>query len=306
MKKDQPDYYTVLGVQRDASLKAIKQAYRDLVRRHHPDAAGDSAEARQQFDRLQEAYEVLSDPTKRSSYDATLPPRKYPMAELDAQGLWREAADLIFERSDSFTSLLQTMRVAVPIALEGNLLVVGVAGKDQYLSGHLEIPANRYRIVEAMREVSGQEIEYRLIEGTTEEDWAWVKRGEGRRAGSEPPSTAATGEAAPAPEKAEGEERVRVAEAPRVTAWDLLGRKIHNTWGGTPNRQHPLTRAEFLLTALDWILETSKEATEDGMQPDTIRREVGRAVERVAHLLDVPPTMVAMELVRGQRRRRSR
>ncbi len=75
MKKDEPDYYAVLGVERDASLRAIKQAYRELVRRYHPDAAGDSAEARRQFERLQEAYDVLSNPDKRARYDAALPPR---------------------------------------------------------------------------------------------------------------------------------------------------------------------------------------------------------------------------------------
>jgi curved DNA-binding protein CbpA len=171
MKKTGPDYYEVLGIRRDASLAALKQAYRDLVRRYHPDAAGNTAEARAQFERLQEAYEILSNPDKRAKYDATLPPRKYPAQELDAEGLWREATDLLFERSDSFSSLLQTMRLAVPIALEGNMLIVGVAGKDQYLAGHLSIPGNRYRVIEALREVSGQDIDYRVIEGTTQQDW---------------------------------------------------------------------------------------------------------------------------------------
>jgi len=149
------DYYEVLGVKRDASLRQIKQAYRDLVRQYHPDAAGDSAQARRRFDLLQEAYEVLSDAGKRAQHDASLPPRKYPLAELDAEGLWREATDVLFERSDSFSKMLEVMRVAAPIALEGNLIVVGVAGKDQYLAGHLETPANRHRIVEALREFGG-------------------------------------------------------------------------------------------------------------------------------------------------------
>jgi curved DNA-binding protein CbpA len=304
MKKTQPDYYAVLGIQRDAKPGAIKQAYRELVRKYHPDAAGSSAQARAQFEQLQEAYEILSDPSKRGEYDAKLPPRKYPAAELDAESLWREATQLIFERSDSFSNLIQTMRIAVAIALEGDLLVVGVAGKDQYLAGHLAIPGNRYRINQTLREISGREIEYRVIEGTEKEDWDFVKRAEGHRTVPEEPAP----EVAPQPAarkaaKAEGEIRVRAA--PQVTAWELLGRKIHNTWNGTPNRQHPLTRAEYLLTCVHWISETSKEAMEEGAAADSVRREVGKAIERVAQLLDIPPTMVALELMRGQHRRRA-
>lgn len=302
MKKAQADHYAVLGVQRDASLGAIKQAYRELVRRCHPDAAGDSPQARAQFERLQEAYEVLSDPDKRSKYDATLAPRKYPVAELDANSLWREATDLMFERSDSFSSLIQTMRLAVPITLEADLLVIGVAGKDQYLAGHLQIPANRYRILEALKEVSGQGIDYRVIEGTTEQDWEFVQRAEGHRPLREPPPeqpVTATGA------KAKAKPEARAPGAPEVSPWDLLGRKIHNAWMGTPNRQHPITRAEFVTTCLQWIAETSKEATEEGAAADVVRREVGKAVERVAQAVDIPSAVVALEFIRGQHRRRS-
>jgi curved DNA-binding protein CbpA len=306
MKKTGPDYYEVLGIRRDASLAALKQAYRDLVRRYHPDAAGNTAEARAQFERLQEAYEILSNPDKRAKYDATLPPRKYPAQELDAEGLWREATDLLFERSDSFSSLLQTMRLAVPIALEGNMLIVGVAGKDQYLAGHLSIPGNRYRVIEALREVSGQDIDYRVIEGTTQQDWEFMQRAEGRRPEPTPEPEATTRAARPAAgAETRAKQATRAAEAPQVTAWELLSRKITNGWGGTPNRQHPLTRAEFLQTAIHWIADTMKDATEEGMAADAVRREVGKAIERVAQLVDIPPTVVAMELARAHPRRRS-
>ena len=63
------DYYEILGVARGASGDEIKQAYRRLARKHHPDVADDKPEAEQRFKKINEAYEVLSDPEKRAHYD---------------------------------------------------------------------------------------------------------------------------------------------------------------------------------------------------------------------------------------------
>jgi len=64
------DYYETLGVSRDASQNDIKRAYRRLAREHHPDVnPHDNAAAEQRFKEINEAYQVLSDPEKRSIYD---------------------------------------------------------------------------------------------------------------------------------------------------------------------------------------------------------------------------------------------
>lgn len=57
--------YDVLGLNRDATSDDIKKAYRKLAREHHPDKGGDA----EKFKKVQEAYEVLSDPQKRQNFD---------------------------------------------------------------------------------------------------------------------------------------------------------------------------------------------------------------------------------------------
>lgn len=70
MQQTKRDYYEVLGVERSASADEIKRAFRRLAIKHHPDrSAENKKEAEEKFKEISEAYEVLSDPEKRSAYD---------------------------------------------------------------------------------------------------------------------------------------------------------------------------------------------------------------------------------------------
>lgn len=62
------DYYQILGIERDADIQTIKKAYRNLARKHHPDV-DKSPGAEERFKEINEAYQVLSDPQKRTTYD---------------------------------------------------------------------------------------------------------------------------------------------------------------------------------------------------------------------------------------------
>ncbi len=63
------DYYELLGVPRKATLKEIRQVYRKLARKYHPDLNPGDKSAEEKFKQIQEAYDVLSDSKKRQMYD---------------------------------------------------------------------------------------------------------------------------------------------------------------------------------------------------------------------------------------------
>src|SRR6056297_967952 len=63
------DYYDILGVDKDASQKEIKKAYRKLAKKYHPDMNDGDEKASDKFKEISEAYEILSDPDKRKRYD---------------------------------------------------------------------------------------------------------------------------------------------------------------------------------------------------------------------------------------------
>ncbi|HEX5167859.1 MAG TPA: J domain-containing protein [Cyclobacteriaceae bacterium] len=63
------DYYNVLGINKSATEKEIKEAYRKLARKYHPDLNPNDKEANKKFQQVNEANEVLSDPEKRKKYD---------------------------------------------------------------------------------------------------------------------------------------------------------------------------------------------------------------------------------------------
>jgi DnaJ-class molecular chaperone len=71
MKNEMDDYYKILGLKRDATAAELKKAYRKMAQKHHPDLAeeGNKEKAKAEFQKIQQAYDVLKDPEKRQLYD---------------------------------------------------------------------------------------------------------------------------------------------------------------------------------------------------------------------------------------------
>src|ERR671913_1482130 len=66
---DFKDYYATLGIPKTANAKEVKQAYRKMARKYHPDVNPGDKSAESRFKEINEAYEVIGDPDKRKKYD---------------------------------------------------------------------------------------------------------------------------------------------------------------------------------------------------------------------------------------------
>jgi len=91
-------YYEVLGVSPDASTRAIKDAYRKLVKKYHPDVSNQKTSLQQKFfEEINQAYGVLIHPEKRKKYDLSLKEKKNIASLISFQ--FRELKEWLFSRT---------------------------------------------------------------------------------------------------------------------------------------------------------------------------------------------------------------
>ena len=113
------DYYSILGVDRSADQNQIKRAYRELVKKHHPDQGGDA----EQFKQINEAYETLKDPARRQQYDNPQP-RNQSQYRHDPNDL-NDLFGAFFNQRPRYQAQNRDIKVAITITLEEAL-----SGKD--------------------------------------------------------------------------------------------------------------------------------------------------------------------------------
>jgi hypothetical protein len=279
-------YYDVLDLDRDATSDEIKVAYYDLARKYHPDVTSGDPEKAQYFALINEAYRTLNDQQRRYQYDRALPKKTYPLRHPTPQKVWREATDVVLIRSDRFGPLNQSMQAAVPIVIDGDLVVLAFPGSERHLSGHLETAANRNSILNALELVAGRRLSFRVIDGNSVEDWEVVKAAESKSKAAAAASAAEYASGAPAPRSSAGE-----------GPWDELVQRMHRQYQQLPKRQYPQSKARFLREAVSWIARTDEDLRLDAAgNEDAHERHLARAIERLASILEMPSIMVAIEL----------
>jgi len=280
-------YYDVLDLDRDASPEEIKAAYHDLARKYHPDVASDDPSVAQKFTLINEAHRILSDPQRRHQYDRTLPRKSYPLRHLTPEKIWREATDVVLIRSDRFGPLNQAMQAAIPVVLDETILVITMPGSERHLAGHLDTASNRNSILNAMELVAGRRLSFRIIDGTTVQDWELLKAAERRRTAPRAPTASAPTSA---------------ATGPSAGLWDEIIQQMHRQFQQLTRRQQPQARARFWRETLAQIIRAEEDMRDRGGEDEEgHERALARVLERLATILEVPAVLVALEFERMKR-----
>ena len=122
--EDKKTYYMVLGISRSETPTGVRAAYRDRARQLHPDIAGEGAT--RAFQELTEAYDVLSDPSRRRAYNAQLaaaiPPRT-PTSILRYPETVHPSFEEVYERFLRNFTGLHVPKAERPVALEVEVLL---------------------------------------------------------------------------------------------------------------------------------------------------------------------------------------
>jgi DnaJ family protein A protein 2 len=101
MTSEKENFYNVLGVPETSTGEDIKKAYRKMSLKYHPDKNNGDPESVKMFQKISEAYEVLSDAQKRNEYDTT---RKNPFMRMAQQGGGMHSGGMPFDQMDDFLS----------------------------------------------------------------------------------------------------------------------------------------------------------------------------------------------------------
>ena len=140
MQKSSQDYYALLGIPRSSAPDEIRRAYLKAAKKLHPDINTAPGETEMFMD-VQQAYQVLSDPVRRSSYDANLPPEKNTPAAIDKR---------ILVSRKSLSQIKEPQLVYVLIDMEPSLEMLDTIGY---------IPLNLCLVLDNSTSMKGEKLE---------------------------------------------------------------------------------------------------------------------------------------------------
>jgi hypothetical protein len=203
-----------------------------------------------------------------------MPPENLPAAQL-----WTRTANAVKLRVNH-RSFWEAVEKAVGVTVDGETFVAGLDAYDMNHASHMQTTEHKRAIEEVLREIAGTPLKFRLIEGTSIEDWEITKQSDMRVAAMRETTY-------------KREDRDRVENS----SWEALLEYVNRTYQSTPRRQLPQVRARYLTDMLYVLCDAMDTLYPDDPDENT-ERLLGRVIERVANVVEVPPTMVALELDR--------
>ena len=201
--------------------------------------------------------------------------------QMNLEEMWQQVQEKLVAE-DTNRSVWDAARVAVPLALEEEVLALGFTPANMKHASYLTSTLNKPKVQNAIEKVLGRRVNVVTVEGATVEAWKQEKGREAHRA-----------------ESAAAQLRERVAAAGTEAIWQELYDEIGNTFRSVRDRTFPLSRGKMVATALRQLLDSEKHAhDEDPEGTDVHNKAINRAIDRIAALAEMPATTVAIEYLR--------
>jgi len=206
-------------------------------------------------------------------------------AESNIRAIWDKVVNQV-KLKVIHPTLWRSLELVVPIVIENDEFVVGLAPGSYHLSGHLVGSEHKNAIESALREFAGMPLSLRIIEGTTIQDWMQVK--------AKDQSMQVLKEAA---------YQKREVEIAVAKSWEGLLETVGRRYAALHLRQLPQFRARYIEEMLAEISDAMDVLMPEGSPKDELaERSLARVIEKVGTLVEVPPALIALELQRLRRK----
>jgi len=203
-------------------------------------------------------------------------------ARPEVVSVWEKVKSQTFDHIPFRANLMDAFHAAVPIAIDGDIFVVGFSAAQFHMSGLLRTPDTKNAAESVLRDMAKREIQLEVIEGTTVEEWRSIKE---RRTISR--------------ESQMRDARVRLDNRSTKGSFDSLREELARRHSEVEGRQFPQAKARFLRDDLPLLAETSANVKADPkVNEDTFNRELARTYDRLGSWVDMSASHVALELDR--------
>lgn len=203
--------------------------------------------------------------------------------QVDPAALWQRVKRLLIQQLQSPTpAVWQAIDALVPIGFDGNEFILGCPYEHAPLMPHVTAPTTKNLLDKILHQLVGEDVQSKIIQGRSWEDYERYKEMMAIRYQLEHQRAMST-----------------VAGVAVEKTWRELWQRLSQQFHRMTHRQYECTRARFLLEAASQIADfIEQEEVKGDANIDLIKRETDRVIERLASLLGVPMSIVAIEVER--------
>lgn len=211
-----------------------------------------------------------------------MPPDHNPM-DVDIEQVWLQASERAKDKIIQPT-LWRAVEIARPVTIDGDFFVVGFGTGQLHMAGHLTSAENRNILEAGIYAATGKKLRLAVIDGTDIADWNNYK---------------ARQKAAEAQRQKTMQRAAKEMETART--WDGVFEQLGRAYASLHLRQLPQMRGKYIDFALELISTAMDELYDEQNADEATQRSLARVIDRVGVLTEVPPAIIAVELMRFRR-----